>query len=236
MAIVLLPGFMLDDDVWADMVPLLQPAGPIHFGDLSQDDSIAGMARHVLASAPASFVLVGFSMGGYVAREMARMAPGRVTSLVLVATSARADTPSRAGRTASAAKRIADGGFTGMSRTAIARAFHPSRAGDAALIERVHAMGHRLGGAAFLRQSTLQRLDERDRLGDIACPTLVIAAAQDALRSVAEAEELAQGIPDATMRIVEGSGHMIPIEAPRELAALILGWLGCGSDLAGEVA
>jgi pimeloyl-ACP methyl ester carboxylesterase len=225
MAIVLLPGFMLDDGLWDDMVPLLQPVGPIHYGDLSQNDTVAGMARHVLASAPARFVLVGFSMGGYVAREMARLAPDRVTALALVATSGRADTPSHAGRKAAAAKRIGQGGFAGMSRTAIARAFHPSRAANPAMIDRVLAMGTRLGGEAFIRQSTLQRLDERDRLGEITCPTLVIAAAQDALRSVAEAEELQRGIPGATMRIVEGSGHMIPMEAPHELAALIVGWV-----------
>jgi pimeloyl-ACP methyl ester carboxylesterase len=226
MAIVLLPGFMLDDGLWDDMAPLLQPIGPIHYGDLSQNDTIAGMARHVLASAPARFVLVGFSMGGYVAREMARLAPDRVTALVLVATSGRADTPSHARRKGAATERISQGGFRGMSRAAIARAFHPSRAADSALIEHVQAMGNRLGGEVFIRQSTLRRLDEADRLGEITCPTLVIAAAQDALRSVAEAEELQRGIPGATMRIVEGSGHMIPIEAPRELAALIMGWLG----------
>ncbi len=225
MAIVLLPGFMLDAGLWVEMVPLLQPAGPIVFGDLSQDDSIAGMARHVLASAPASFVLVGFSMGGYIAREIVRLAPDRVSALVLVATSARADTPARVSRKTAAAKRIANGAFAGVSRTAIARAFHPSRAADTALIERVHAMGNRLGGAAFIRQSALQRRDERDGLDYIRCPTLVIAAAQDALRSLEEAEELTRAIPGATMRVVGGSGHMIPIEAPRELASLILDWL-----------
>lgn len=56
----------------------------------------------------------------------------------------------------------------------------------------------------------------------IACPTLVVAAAQDALRGVREAEELRDGIPGARLAIVEGSGHMVPIEAPAVLARLIL--------------
>ena len=225
MAAVLLPGFMLDDALWDDVAPLLQPIAPIVFGDLGQDGSIATMAQRVLASAPPRFVLIGFSMGGYVAREMVRSGPSRVTALVLVATSARADTPAHARRKQAAADRVAAGSFTGVSRAAIASALHPDRAADPAMIERIHAMGNRLGGEVFVRQSRLARSHDDDDLGNIRCPALVIAAAQDALRSIAEAEELQQGIPGATLQIVEGSGHMLPLEAPGVLAEVILGWL-----------
>jgi pimeloyl-ACP methyl ester carboxylesterase len=86
-------------------------------------------------------------------------------------------------------------------------------------------MGLRLGQGAFLRQSTLARDGDTDRLGDIACPTLVIAAAQDRLRSLAEAEELRDGIPGAVLRVIENTGHMIPMEQPVALAATMLPWL-----------
>src|SRR4051812_296462 len=54
------------------------------------------MAQHVLVGAPEHFALIGFSMGGYVARHIACLVPKRVQALVLVATSARADTPEQA--------------------------------------------------------------------------------------------------------------------------------------------
>ncbi|WP_439598063.1 alpha/beta fold hydrolase [Falsiroseomonas sp.] len=222
MAVVLLPGFMLDAGLWDEMAPLLAPLGPIHHGDLFQDGTLEGMAERVLAGAPAQFVLVGFSMGGFVAREVARMAPGRVQALVLVATSARGDSASQQARRGAISGRA----FRGMSRSAIARGLHPDRAGDAALVDRLRGMGDRLGGEVFGRQSLLPRPAFDTRLGEIACPTLVVAAAQDALRSVAESQELAAGIPGAQLRIIEGSGHMIPIEAPGELARLILDFTG----------
>jgi len=220
--VVLLPGFMLDAGLWDELAPLLAPLGPIHHGDLFQDGTLPAMAARVLANAPERFVLIGFSMGGFVAREVARMAPGRVRALVLVGTSARGDSASQQARRQAIEGRTAGQAFRGMSRSAIARGLHPDRAGDLALVDRLRGMGDRLGGAVFLRQSLLPRPPFDDRLGEITCPTLVVAAAQDALRSVAESEELATGIPGARLHVIEGSGHMMPIEAPEELARLIL--------------
>ncbi|TXM80597.1 alpha/beta hydrolase [Methylobacterium sp. WL122] len=71
----------------------------------------------------------------------------------------------------------------------------------------------------------LLRVGDEGRLGAITCPALVIAAGRDRLRSVAESEELRDGIRGATMAVVAEAGHMLPIEAPDALAALILAWL-----------
>jgi len=225
MSLVLLPGFMLDQGLWDDVCHDLAPFGPLIFGDLFQDTSIEGMARRVLSTAPASFGLVGFSMGGYVAREMVRQAPERVTALILIATSARSDTVERSMSKRFAAKQVERASFKGLSRPAVVAALHPTRAQDEALIGRMLAMGSRLGGEVFLRQAMLQRDGDLDRLGDIRCPTLVIAAADDGLRSVAESEELASGIPGATLRVLEGSGHMLPMEVPSLLVGTMRDWL-----------
>lgn len=226
MALLLVPGFMTDDALWDELAPRLRAFEPIRFVDLAQDDSITAMAARALATAPARFILLGFSMGGYVAREMVRQAPARIQALVLVATSARGDSAIQARRKAVAAARGGGTRFTGLSRAAIATAVHPSRAGDAALIERIHAMGDRLGGDVFGRQSMLRRDGDLATLGTIGCPTLVIAADSDRLRTLEEARELADGIPGAVLQVIEGSGHMIPLEAPATLATLIADWLG----------
>jgi pimeloyl-ACP methyl ester carboxylesterase len=86
-------------------------------------------------------------------------------------------------------------------------------------------MGARLGGEVFRRQSMLERPGDLDRLHEIRCPTLVVAAAQDQLRSLEEARELQAGIPGAALEVIEDTGHMIPIEAPQRLAGVIVPWL-----------
>jgi pimeloyl-ACP methyl ester carboxylesterase len=225
MSLLLVPGFMADETLWRDLEAPLARFAPIHHADLRHDTSIAAMARRALDAAPPSFLLVGFSMGGYVARESARLAPQRVRALVLIATSTRPDTPAlqkRKGAIGNAAPSIA---FSGLSRTAVASSLHPKDRDNEALIERVRAMGMRLGGEVFRRQSMLERPGDLDRLHEIRCPTLVVAAAQDQLRSLEEARELQAGIPGAALEVIEDSGHMIPIEAPQRLAGVIVPWL-----------
>jgi pimeloyl-ACP methyl ester carboxylesterase len=225
MAILLVPGFMADASLWSDMTPALERFGPVLHADLRHDTSVEAMARSVLAAAPPTFLLVGFSMGGYVARAIARQAPERVRALVLVATSTRPDTPAlqkRKGAIGNAAASIA---FSGLSRTAVATSLHPKRRDNDAMIERIRAMGMRLGGEVFRRQSMLERPGDLDRLHEIRCPTLVVAASDDQLRSLEEAREMTNGIPGASLQLVQDSGHMIPIEAPQRLLEIIVPWL-----------
>jgi len=225
MHILLLPGFMADASLWDDVVADFGDVGEVSHGDLSRSATIEVMASHVLASAPRRFAIVGFSMGGYVAREVARLAPDRVQALVLVATSARADTSAQTRRKTFAARNVDTERFRGLSRNGVLSSLHPDRADDEAMIERVRAMSERVGGAVFVRHASQERTGALDRLASIRCPTLVVAAERDALRSLDESRELRDGIAGATMVVVEGTGHMIPIERPAELAAAIVPWL-----------
>ncbi|MGO4623083.1 alpha/beta fold hydrolase [Ensifer sp. 2YAB10] len=225
MATILVPGFMLDADLWRDVAPALSDFGPVSYADLSQDSSIAAMARRALAEAPPKFVLVGFSMGGYVAREIVRQAAGRVSALVLVATSARGDSNVEFQRKAAISGQTGSAVFKGLSRVAVASSLHPDNADRADIVERIQAAGQRLGGDVFRRQSLIDRRDERDDLKTINCPTLVIAGEQDRLRSRAEALELHEGIAGSSLEVIENTGHMVPMEAPQRLATIMGEWL-----------
>lgn len=223
--LILFPGFMCDADLWSDVVPLLQPGWRVLNADMFSDSSIEAMAARVLDAAPERFVAVGFSMGGFVAREIALTAPERVEALALIATSALGTTPARAERNRERRARIAAAPFRGLSRSDLRRALHPSRRDDAALVERMLDMGARLGKEVLLRQLSAERVDGYGRLPEIRCPTLVVAAESDELRPRDETDRLAAGIPGARYEIVAGCGHMIPLEQPETLAALLNGWL-----------
>ncbi len=225
MSLFLIPGFMADATLWDDMAAALGAFGPLHHADLRHDATLAAMAQRALAQAPPSFVLVGFSMGGYVARLMARMAPQRVQALILIASSTRPDAPARRHSKIAIGTAAQHLSFGGLSRAAIASSLHPLRRSNLALIERVRAMGVRLGGDAFQRQSLLERPDDRPYLHEIVCPTLIVAAANDQLRGLDEATELHVGIAGSTLEVIDDCGHMIPLEAPERLAALMTAWL-----------
>jgi pimeloyl-ACP methyl ester carboxylesterase len=224
MTLLLIPGFMADATLWDAMTDDLAPLGPMIATDLSRGEDIETMAAAILGDAPDSFVAVGFSMGGYVARELARIAPERVTALILIATSARGDTDELIRQRRSALK-AAPRAFKGLSRPAIVSSLHPDLAGDDAMISRVRDMGLRLGGEVFHRQSAMARAGDLDRLDEITQPTLIVTADADRLRGPEEAEELHQGIKGATLVHIARSGHMIPLEQPQALAKVMTDWL-----------
>lgn len=226
MNLVLLPGFMLDADLWADMALAMSDRHKLFYADLGAYGTIDEMAEGVLASAPERFVPIGFSMGGYVARAIARAAPDRVQALILIATSARADSPSEAARKVRSVKQVAANGYSGLSRSSVLLTLHHSRSGDDPLVERVGNMAKRLGRDVFMRQAGHPRGGDQSRLEEIASPTLVVASADDRVRSVKEAEELRAGIRHSELVVVDGVGHMVPLEAPEQLARIIESWIG----------
>lgn len=223
--IVLVPGFMADETLWADMDMALREVGlPINVA-LTDGDTIQEMATHILDSTPPRFILIGFSLGGYIARQMLRIAPERVTALILIASSLRPDTVEQRRSKISAVQAMSSASFGGLSRAAIRLSLHPLQATNTALLDRIRMMGIRLGKDVFVRQSMLQREDDREWLGDINCPTLVIGADEDQLRSLNETKELYHAIPNAELKIISNSGHMIPIEQPQVLAETIISWI-----------
>jgi len=221
--LVLLPGFMLDETLWDEVVPLLQWKAPVHRLPLGPGTTTDEIARSVARAAPERFVLVGFSLGGYIARKVAELFPERVAALVLVASSLESDTPERAKAKQDAIRALDPSTFRGLSMGAIAQSLHPDRRGDRELVARIREMGRRLGYEAMVVQSGLRRDDIA--AATLTCPTLVIGADQDALRSVEETKELAAAIPGAMLEMTRHSGHMLPLEQPHALAAIVEAWL-----------
>jgi pimeloyl-ACP methyl ester carboxylesterase len=177
--LVLLPGFMCDQDLWTDMVPDLQKLGTPHYGNVYEDSTLEGMARRVLDSAPERFVLVGFSMGGFVARVLCLMAPERVSGVAFVASSARGYSEEE---TEQRKKGYGPLGRPPRAATG-APGLHPDRENDPVLIARLRGMQRRLGREVRARQAALVRRDGYADLERIACPSLVVACRQDRLRS-----------------------------------------------------
>lgn len=215
---------MCDEDLWTDMIPDLAALGRIHFGNVFEDTSLEGMARRVLSLAPERFVLVGFSMGGFVSRVLALMAPERVAGVAFVASSARGYSDEEVARR-KAGYRPGDRPPRADGAPTNALGLHPDRESDPVLLERLRGMQRRLGREVRARQAGLPRPDGYGVLPGIACPSLVVACRQDRLRTMAEVERMAACLPQSRFEVIEDCGHMAPLERPKELARLLADWI-----------
>jgi pimeloyl-ACP methyl ester carboxylesterase len=226
---VLVPGLFCTPRCYEAQMPALWQFGPVTVADHRRDDSIAAIAKRILAHAPPTFALAGISMGGYISLEIIRQAPERVLKLALICTSARPDTPEQTDRRRQQIALAQKGRFADIAKLAFPLMFHPDHHGDPALKEAVTTMAADTGAEAFVRQQTaiIGRIDSRPHLPAIACPTLVLAAENDEVIPADWSREMAEAIPDAKLVTLPNSGHLSTVEKPREVTeALVAFWRG----------
>lgn len=225
--VLLLPGLLNDHRLWGAQVEALAPLARCMVADLTQDDSLGGMAARVLAAAPERFALAGLSMGGYVALEILRRAPERVERLALLDTTARPDAPDQTQRRKDAVAIARAGGFDKIMPTMLPNLVHP----DHLALERVGGiakdMARAVGPDAFARQQNaiMHRPDSRPGLPRIGCPTLVLVGADDAATPPDRAEEMAELIPAARLTVIGQCGHLSTLEQPEAVSAAMRQWL-----------
>jgi pimeloyl-ACP methyl ester carboxylesterase len=225
--LILLPGLLNDAALWEHQTRHLGDIADMQVPDLSRHDSIRALAESVLAAAPQRFALAGLSMGGYVAQEILRLAPERVIKLALLDTNARADTDEQRRRRRLLMVLADTGEFKGVTPRLLPQLVHPDRVGDEALAGTITEMAGRVGKDAFLRQQTanMNRPDGRPDLPRIACPALVLCGRQDALSPPELHAEMADGMPQGRLVIIEECGHMAPLEQLQATTALLRYWL-----------
>jgi pimeloyl-ACP methyl ester carboxylesterase len=226
--LVLLPGLLNDQRLWARQAAALVDLAEVSVGDLTQDDSLGDMADRVLAGAPARFALAGLSMGGYVAMEIMRRAPERVERLALLDTTARPDLPEQTQRRRDAVELARSGGFDKIMPTMLPMLLCAASLSDPSITGLAKDMARAVGAEAFIRQQTaiMGRPDSRPSLAAIRCPTLVLCGAEDALTPPDRHHEMAGLIAGSRLVIVEGSGHLSPMEQPAAVLDALAGWLG----------
>jgi pimeloyl-ACP methyl ester carboxylesterase len=225
--VLLVPGLGGSPRIYAPVMPALWRFGQVTVANHICDDSIAAIARRILAEAPPRFALAGHSMGGYIAFEIIRQAPERVAKLALINTQARPDTPEAMARRRGQIAAIEAGGFNAGITALFPVLVHPSRGGDEALRQQVEEMAHDVGPAAFVRQliAVMGRADSRPTLAEVACPTLVLTGDQDNTIANALSVEMADAIPGARLAILADCGHLPQLEQPQATTEALLEWL-----------
>lgn len=227
MQTILIPPLLCSPLVYRPIFDVAWAHGSVAVADTRHDDSVVGMAARLLRDAPEEFALLGTSMGGYVALEVIRQAPRRVRALVLVSTSARADTPEQLGSRERQSQLVEAGDFDRLVDMAFPGVVAEQHEKDPMLLGAWRATARAVGARVFLRQqrAVMGRADASELLSTIGCPTVVIHGTDDRLIPVEMGEEIARTIPGAELVTIEDAGHFVFAEQPDAMASVVAEFL-----------
>ena len=230
--LLLVPGLMCNEAVWAPVMPLLARAATCQVVDHGAANSLPQMAEQLLHHAPARFALAGHSMGARVALEVFRQAPERVTRIALLDTGYL---PLAAGEAGEQEKNkryqllhvARTQGVRSMARVWVQGMVHPQRLSDMDLIESIVHMFERKTPEIFEAQiqALLDRPDARSVLQSLNVPTLIACGDQDAWAPLAQHQAMHALVPHARLSVFADAGHMAPMEQAHAVADALLQWL-----------
>lgn len=231
--LVLVPGLAGDATMWRAQQTALPPALKPVVALAHTRPSVAhieGMAAQLLEEHPGPLLLCGASMGGMIAMEAVRQAPGRVAGLALLGTTARPETPEMRALREAAMELFAQGRVREVIEPNVAFAFHPANAARPALVQAYLDFVLGAGADQLVRQNraVIHRPDARPHLPRVACPTVVVCGDADQLTPPECSAEIAALVPGAHHAVLPDCGHMLTMEQPEAVNRVLLAWIDRG--------
>lgn len=230
-------GFPISHEMWLDAAEMLAERFWCVLPDLpgygrtapiadcsmaSYADDLAGLLDALDEERPVT--LVGLSMGGIIAFEFFRRHRARLGALVLCDTRFNADSPAGAEQRDQVARLALEHGTRMVAETMIDKALSPNA--DPAVKTRLMELmcatppeGTAAGSLALAR-----RADSFPTLREIDVPTLLIWGREDRITGLDIAETMHREIRGSKLVVIEGAGHVPPMERAREFARVMHGF------------
>lgn len=224
--LVLIPGMMCDARMWGDLAGHLAPRPVIHALPVGAD-TVAGLAAAILRDLPARFALAGLSMGGIVAMQIVAQAGARVERLALWDTNPLAEAPAAQARRGPQIARALGGDLAGVMRDEMKPNYLAAGPGMAAVLDLCMDMALGLGPQVFTQQSRAlrDRPDQTATLAGYSRPALVAMGAEDRLCPRDRHDLMHALMPRARLVVIDGAGHLPPLEQPARTRAAFDDWL-----------
>ena len=239
--LVLLHAFPVDSRMWQAVRPELSAVtrfitpdqrglgrSPRGDAEPSLDTAVADVLAMLDRFGLDRVVLGGCSMGGYLAMALLRVAPQRVSRLVLIDSRANADADQQRANRLAMAERVEAEGTRWLADTllpGLLGATTHARRPELIPVVRQLISAQPPAGIAWALRAMAARPDSRDLLRSVDVPALVVVGEEDQLAPVDAAEEMADLLPRAELVTLPESGHLTALETPADLVTAIRRWL-----------
>jgi pimeloyl-ACP methyl ester carboxylesterase len=226
MDIVLIPGALSTSEFWCHQKDALQNVAKIHYAADYRGQTISAMAISLVPKLPEKFVLIGFSLGGYIALELITHIPERINKLILINSAAKGLSEKGVIERERSINLIHQGKFDFLINLIFKNSIHDKRK-HPRLIPLLQSMAHEIGAEHYFEQLTamVNKPDHSNILQAIQCPTLLLASRADKVMPPERSEHMANHIKNAKLIHIENCGHIAPLEQPDIINQTILNWL-----------
>lgn len=225
--LVFLPGMMCDARLFGPQIAALSADHSVMVSPITRGERIEEIASGLLDELPPRFALAGLSMGGIVAMELLRRAPGRITRLALMDTNPLAETPQAAANREPQIVKVRAGRMLEVMRDEMKPNYLAPGPYRGEILALVMDMAQALGPEVFVRQSRAlqRRRDQQAVLRACKVPTLILCGAHDVLCPVTRHMFMAELIERAELRILDNAGHLPTLEVPDETTVALREWM-----------
>jgi pimeloyl-ACP methyl ester carboxylesterase len=222
--LVFVPGLLCTDALFQPQIDALSASHSIHIAQTTDCETIDQMVEYMLDSVSGEIIVIGLSMGGYVAQEAARIAPDRISAIALLSTSAQPDDEARKRQRHELIKLSEIGRFKGVTPRLLPRFLSAEALEDEAMCQTVMDMAAEIGQKHFTSQqyAIMARRDQRPYLPSFHKPSLVLCGMADELTPPQLSEEMAGLLPRAELVLPDKIGHLSSLEAPEEVTQAII--------------
>lgn len=225
--LVLLPGMMCDARLFGPQIAELSCDTAVMVAPVTVGERIEEIASSLLDILPKRFALAGFSLGGVVAMEILRRAPDRVGRIALIDTHPLAETPVIAANREPQIVKVRSGRLAEVVQDEITPGTLAPGPYRKEVLSLVLEMAQTLGPEIYIRQARAmqRRKDQQATLRRCKVPALVLCGAHDTLYPVKRHEFMAELIPYAKLKVLDGSGHFPMLEQPDETTSALREWM-----------
>ena len=230
-SIYFIPGTMCDERLWLPLWHELQktaqpPLDLIHL-EIPQYNTIDKIVTHLGKQIiKDDSLLVGFSLGGYLASALAIKYPDKIKKLLLVSNMSSTLVDNELKERSRTIDWIRSNGYSGIPMKRIQSLLHNNAYKNQSITSTIKTMDKDLGKDVLLHQLTVttQRKNLLPKLAEISIPVTFCIGEQDNIASIEQISKITKYNQNVTIQAFKNTGHMLPLEQPALLANALKEW------------